>query len=701
MKRLFLAASALSVLSAPAIAQSPEDGGEAVAESRLETIIVQSRAQKLYRVPETTSGKLPTAPLDSSQVITVINSQLIEDQGARDAKDLYRNIPGVTVFSYAGVTARGFRQEEIFFDGLRGDPYAGFSVPQLFNVERVEFLKGPTGMLYGPGAPGGLFNYVTKKPSDTFRAEATAVVGTEARYGGSVEVEGPLGDGIASRFGVFYEDRNTPRRNTADEAIIYDGGLEFDVGFGDLLLQYTRYEQNLQGNRLRGVPVDDLGRFLTDRRWNHNEPGDFLDLVSNNFQAALDGRIAEGLTYEVKARYTDSREDQEYHEPRALVDTDGDGLVDTVGREFRDQTREEDGLTFGANTIWTETLGAVENRLMVGVEYFDGEQVFDYAVQRFGDVPPISLFDPQYGEADRETYNLTVRPTSTSEQRREGLYLLEEATLGRWTGVVGVRFDSFEDTSGDESFEDEAVTWRGGLIYRLREDVSLFAQWAESYEPQGIGDQAAERGGPFDPTEGEIIEGGIKTALLDGRIQGTATIYEIVRTNILQPDPAGDRTGDGVDDLISFGEITSQGLELEITADITDNWVFTGSYAYNETEVTADAGTSSLTFSGGDQFANAPKHQAGFWTRYQVPRYNLAFALGGDYVDVRESLSGQKVRPYTIFDASVIYDAGPVNVLLRADNLFDETYAASGFIERTGHFPGDPRSIFLEVSRTW
>src|SRR5690606_7691295 len=115
--------------------------------------------------------------------IQVINAELIEDQGARDAQDLYRNLSGVSFFSYAGVTARGFRQEEIFFDGLRGDPYAGFSVPQLFNVERVEFLKGPAGMLYGPGAPGGLFNYVTKKPQEMFSAEASAVLGTEGRKG--------------------------------------------------------------------------------------------------------------------------------------------------------------------------------------------------------------------------------------------------------------------------------------------------------------------------------------------------------------------------------------------------------------------------------------------------------------------------------------------------------------------------------------
>lgn len=67
----------------------------------------------------------------------------------------------------------------------------------------------------------------------------------------------------------------------------------------------------------------------------------------------------------------------------------------------------------------------------------------------------------------------------------------------------------------------------------------------------------------------------------------------------------------------------------------------------------------------------------------------------------RISLSNQRVRPYLVFDASLIYETGPWRALLRADNLFDKTYAASGFIDRTGHFPGEPRSVFLEVGRRW
>ncbi len=705
------AAALLATLSTPS-AQARQSDDTASQPQTEDIILVTGRARALYRIGEIEGGKLPVEPLLSTQTIQVISEQLIEDQGARDASDLYRNLSGVSTFSYAGVTARGFRQEEIFFDGLRGDPYAGFSVPQLFNVRQVEYLKGPSGMLYGPGAPGGIFNYVTKKPGGEDSYETSLVVGTEGRYGASAELEHALTDRVSGRAGLFFEEMNQPRRNADSTTQIFDAGLGFDLGRGELVLQVTRYDQDLGGNRLRGVPTDDLGNFLTDRRWNHNEASDFLRLESNVLQATVDYQLTEDLMLDAGLRWNDGEEVQQYHEPRGLFDSDGDGAVDSSIREFRDQVRTGESLSFGANAIWSRSFGAVDNRLLAGMDWFTMESEFTGFSLRGRTTPtaglptPLSLFDPQYGVTDPSTYALPPRDqyrTTRSEQERAGVYLLNEATLGDFIGVVGVRRDTFEDTdlvSGD-SFEDDATTLRAGLVYRLRDDVSLFVQWAESFEPQSIGSQSPLAGGPFDPQEGEIYEAGVRTELLGGRVQSTASIYEITRSNVLQADPRGDVGGDGVDDLVSFGEVTSEGFETDLTADITPNWVGTVSYAYNDTRITANNGSGGFSVSVGDRFANAPEHTLGFWTRYQFPEINTALAFGGDYVDVRQSISGQKVRPYLIFDASLIYETDVWRAVLRADNLFDETYAASGFIDRTGHFPGAPRSIFLELTRRW
>lgn len=696
-------AGASGETGAVAVAEA-EAGGSAEAPPEL---IVTGRASKLYRVDETVTGKLPTDPLASSQNITVITRELIEDQGARDAQDLYRNISGVSFFSYAGVTARGFRQEEIFYDNLRGDPYAGFAVPQLFNVERIEFLKGPAGMLYGPGAPGGLFNYVTKKPSERFSGEVSAVVGTEKRFGASAEVTGAVLPGLGTRAGLFYETRDTFRFNAGSETLIADGGVGYAFGPARLTLQATHYDQDLPANRLRGVPVDDAGNFLTSRRWNHNEPDDFLRLNSDVVQALLDAEIAPGLRIDAGLRYNDARERQKYHEPRGLFDSDGDGAVDATIREFRDQARREEKWSFGANAIWAADLGPVKNRVLAGYDRFTEDQIFTGRSLRgrnrvvAGLPSPLSLFDPQYGLSDRDTYNLPAFRTTISEQKREGAYILEEATIGPVVAVLGLRHDSFRDDNGGEVFSDDELTYRAGLVFRATPELSLFGQYATSFEPQDASAQDPRAGGPFQPTAGDIYEAGVKTALFNGRLQTTLSAYRIQRTNILQADPNGDADEDGIDDLVAVGEVTSKGIDFDLAADLTRNWVLTLAYSYNDARITGDNGEGGFDNAVGTRFANAPEHKLGFWTRYQFPKLGLAAALGGDYVSERRSLSDQRVKPYMVFDASLIYQTGPWRALVRVDNIFDKTYAASGFIARTGHFPGEPRSVFLEISHLW
>ena len=682
-----------------------ESGG---AEAEQPDIVVTGRAARLYRVEEVESGKLPTEPLASPLVVNVITEQLIEDQGARDAQDLYRNIPGVSFFSYAGVTARGFRQEEIFYDGLRGDPYAGFSVPQLFNLERVEFLKGPAGMLYGPGAPGGIFNYITKKPQEEFGAQVSAVLGNRDRYGGSAEITGALVSGVAARGGLFYEAQDSFRFNAASETLIADGGLSFDFGPGRVILQATRYDQNLDGNRLRGVPADDEGNFLTTIRWNHNEPTDYLNLRSDVAQARVEAEPLAGVSFDATLRYNDAMEAQQYHEPRGLFDSDGDGTVDASTREFRDQKRWQETWSFGTNLVWAAQLSdKVKNRVLVGYDWYKGDFRFDGRSLRGrttttpGLPSPISLFGPVYGQSDPASYNLPAFSRTDSEQKREGVYLLDELTVGPLIAVLGIRRDSFNDASGSNRFRDSDETLRAGLVYRVTPEVSLFGQYGESFEPQDIGSQNPLAGGPFAPTKGDIFEGGVKTALFGGKLRSSLSAYRIRRTNILQADPAGDPGNDGVDDLIAFGEIVSKGVELDLAADITPDWVATVAYAWNDTRITEDAGGGGFSNRVGDRFANAPEHKLGFWTRYQFRGPGLAVALGGDYVSERRSLDDQRVKPYLVFDASLIWERGPWRALLRVDNLFDKTYAASGFLTRSGHFPGEPRTAFLEVTRRW
>lgn len=697
---LAITAAAMALPVASLHAQTPQ------AET-IEEIVVTSRAARLYRIDSLSVGKMPTAPLESSQMVAALTEQLIEDQGARDAQDLYRNISGVTFYSFAGIAARGFRQEEIYYDGLRGDPNAGFTVPQLFNIERVEFLKGPAGMLYGPGAPGGLFNYVTKKPTANFEGNFRAILGSEDRYGGMGVINGPVGGGISARAGIFYEDKGLLRNNASQESLVADFGASYDIGATTLILQATRYDMDQHGARLRGVPVDDDGNFLTTVRWSANEPDDFLRMKSDVLQGRIEAQPTSNLSFDATLRYNDGTEQQHYHELTSLFDSDADGQIDSVVREYREQLRNQENWSFGTNAVWSADISdRIQNRVLVGLDRFSGTE--DRFASRLrgntastpGLPDPISIFNPVYGDSAFSNYNSAALVPNLIDSDRTGLYALNEFTFGRVIVVGGLRYDRFEDDVNGSQFDDDEITYRVGTVYRLREDVSLFAQYATSFEPQDPASQIPEVGGPFVPSDGDMIEAGVKTALMDGRIQTSMAVYQIKRTNVLQDDPLGDVDNDGFDDLLQVGEVTSKGFEFDLAVDITPDWVATVNYAYNDIRIT-DGFTDvdrGLGDNIGDRFANAPENTLGFWTRYQFGETGFATAFGGDYVSKRLSVDGQTVKAYAIYDASLIYEVGAWRAMLRVDNMFDKEYASAGFREHTGHYPGRPRTAFLELS---
>ncbi|HTN13639.1 MAG TPA: TonB-dependent receptor [Sphingomonadaceae bacterium] len=668
-------------------------------------IIVTGRAETLYRVDSTSVARGAADPLDIPQSVTVINEALIDDQGARDATDLYRNIAGITTFSYSGVTFRGFRQDRVFYDNLRGDPFIAFSVPKLFNIKRVEVLKGPSGMLYGPGEPGGLINYVTKTPTEELTAQANLTLGNYDRYGASGEISGPLtGDGaLLARAGAYYEQMDPFRNNTREKTLIADGGLTARLGEDARIIgQVTHYDQKNRGARLRGVPTDDDGNFLASRDWNTNEKTDFLNLRATVYQARLQAEPADGIAVELATRYFDARERQQYHEARGLVDTDSDGVVDASRRELRDQERITKGLTFAGNATIDRQIAGLDNRILIGADWYREDADFWGRTVPNAQIALLSLSDPVYGLSGASFYDLDAiaRRYTDTRSTRYGFYLQDQLHLSEhWILIGGARYDRYrdEDLAGGTEYSAGDWTFRGGLIYKPREDVSLYASWSEGFEPQAVESQDALAGGPFAPIAGEQVEAGVKLALMDGKLQASAAVYQIKRRNMLQADPDG-VSSDGVDDLAPIGEVTSKGFEIELTADLTPDWVLTANYAYNDARITATVPGQSLTNAVGDRFANAPEHQAGLWTRYQFRSTGTAVAFGGEYVSSRLSIEGQTVKPYAIFDASIIQQINPqLSMLLRVDNIFDKTYAASGFIARTGHFPGEPRTVFAEL----
>lgn len=709
LTKCFIALCLAGVCAMPALAQSQEkdikDDNKKSAES-MEHISVKGRAQTLYRQNQSSVATRTNTPIEEiPQSVQVLTKELIHDQAARQITDLYRSISGVNSFSYSGVTFRGFRQDEILYDGVRGDPFNGFSVPQLFNISQIQVLKGPSGAMFGSGQPGGIINYVTKKPTATAANSLELAIGNDSYHRGSVELSGPLNESASQRYrAAYYYDNEQPFRfNTEQTNKILDLGYAFDVGQNsDVTLQLTDYQQDYQGARLRGVPVDNNGNFITDRAWNHNEATDFQNLEATVYQARINHDFSLAWRGDLTVRHYDNTERQNYHEPRGLLDADFnpvDNPADAVysARQFRNQYRENKATSVTANLVGEFNWASFQHRLLMGVETYNSENRFIGSNANPDEVPVLAIRDPQYG--------LTAGPYSTdisnlaprvTKAERQGFYIQEQLTLNDKANVLfGVRYDQFDDEASGDTFDDSDVTYRLGGTYQFTDWVRTYALYGTGFSPQSATDQDPVVGGPFEPEQSNIKELGARWFLFDDAVRVNTALYEINRDNILQATEAV--SDDGRNILGTVGKVRSRGFELDILGDLTDRWVLNANYAYSDVRVVETSPTSSIRFTQGDRFPNAPLHQLGIWTRYDLPGWNSAISGGLDYVSEQLSMSGQRVKPYTVFDVSWQTEFDQWLWQVNIKNLFDKEYASSGFLSRTGHFPGEPRRIYASV----
>lgn len=448
-----------------------------------------------------------SAPLiDVPQAIAVLPAPLIEDIGALDTKDLYKHVSGVSDSPYSSTVVRGFTQREVLVNGIRGNPYgslegdvniSGFSTSQfrLTNIERVEVLKGPSSVLYGAGEPGGIINYVTKKPREEFDAHVTIGTGSYHQGLGEAEVTGPANAARTLRYrgAIYFEDRDSFRLNANTRNVHAAGALTWKPSarsaFG---FEYEYIDQTNSAHRLRGVPVNAAGDFLADYRWTATEPGDFTDLNAHVFQVALNQALPGGRALDSTFRYLAYDRRENYHEPRGITG----GVV--MQREFRDQLRTNDDWSWSIGLSSPTNLGrGGRHDFTVGADVTHQDHLFHFATARQqnagGPVPPLSLASPVYGAVNIARYGLTPARFSddTADTMRAGTYVQDLITLGpRWNVLLGGRVDRYDDTGTTAgkplAGEDTAVTGRAGLVFKPHRQVSLYGSVANGFNRAAV-----------------------------------------------------------------------------------------------------------------------------------------------------------------------------------------------------------------------
>ncbi|HEY9620583.1 MAG TPA: TonB-dependent siderophore receptor [Crinalium sp.] len=680
------------------IASDAEEVGQTSAEG-LQIVVTGEDTNDDYTVSEAGTGNRTDTPiLDTPASVQVIPQQILDDQQTLRVDDALQNISGVTgsldpfggsSLTLRGFTAASFTTGPILRDGFRVYDNLGFQ--ETANLERIEILRGPASVLYGQGTPGGVINLVTKQPlSDPFY-EFQLQAGSFGLIRPSFDISGPLNqdESLRYRLNAAYQNEDGFRDFDTDiERIFIAPVLSWDISDRTTLSFNAEYLDDQSPFDLGLVAVGD-GVVDVPRDRITGEPDDIRQTESITLGYNLEHQFSDHWRLQNSFRYVHQNYDVEVFLPVIINETTG------IITRFPSVRRYlSDDYSLQTSVVGEFSTGDIEHTLLAGVDLnwnrFD--EVFTKVA--LANPSPLNIFDPIYGQVSRPDFDtIAPRPPFDTEANRIGVFVQDQIALGdRFIVVGGLRYDTvdFRNTAEDTSRSDDAWSPRVGLVYRVSDSVSLYANYAQSFTPnvaQGV------NGNFLEPETAEGFEVGAKAELLGGDLLATLAYFDITKQNVATViDPL---TGASA----ATGEQRSQGIELSLAGELLPGWNVIGFYSYTDARVTQDN-----VIPEGNRLFNSPYNSFGLWTTYEIQQGNLqglGLGLGVNYVGDRagDLENSFEVDEYFLTNAALFYQRDRWRVALNINNLFDVDYIRSvSNSRRNGIVPGAPLTIVGSIS---
>lgn len=636
----------------------------------------------------TTGSKAPTAIKDIPQFVSVVGRDEIDTQGAQKADEALRYTSGVFTQPFGMDTdtnwffIRGFdaTQKGTYLDGLQiyNHAFGAFYIDS-FALERIEVLKGPASVLYGGSNPGGIINYVSKRPT-----------GDRLRY-----MEGGITDYGTAYLGFDIGDKASPTIDYRFTGRIAggDGYSDFQDGFRGFISPTIRWSDDrtsftLLANYSNVDEIHNGGSFLPyvgtvvrapygriPRKANYTEPDlDTYEREQGAIGYEFEHKLSSDLVVRQNARYSiaDVKEVQLY--PNGYVGGDpASGMLDRInfGHDTTVSTFVIDN-----QVEWKARGPFAEHTVLAGVDYkyFNIDQIQASAV--FGTTTPINVLNPIYGipQTPRVPY---LNQDLTQEQI--GTYIQDQIRFGGgWLITLNGRYDWVSTDVDDRlpgtttTSNDGELSGRAGIAYSFTNGFTPYASAATYFNPL-LGTTA--EGDLFVPETGEQYEVGFKyePRFLDAIV--TAAVFDITRQNVLTRHP----------DTVNFpfaqvqtGEVRSRGFEIEAKANLTEQFRLSAAFTAMDVEITRDNDPAIV----GNRPFVVPEVIASTFIDYTFRGNALdGVSIGGGIRYVGSSYADQentlKVPDVTLFDARIGYDWGDWGIDLNVTNIFDERYVAS------------------------
>ncbi|AWB06945.1 TonB-dependent siderophore receptor (plasmid) [Azospirillum humicireducens] len=712
MTRFLLSGTAFAALLMPALAQAQSQGDTGTPAILGPVTVEGSRAAdtatspvKGYVPTRSATGSKTDTPLEEiPQSVSVIGRAEMDDRGAQKVDEALRYTPGVFSQPFGRdsdtdwVFIRGFQatQSGVYQDGLQLYAYGfGGQFVDSYNLERIEVLRGASSVLYGGSNPGGLLNYVTKRPGGTPVRSVEVGMDQHGTAHLGLDVGGALDPTLSYRLtgriagGDTYTDFADGFRGTVSPSFKWSPN---DANSLTILTNYTDIDETHNGGAFLpyvGTVVDaPFGRI--DRKANFTEPG--IDTYRRR-QASIgyefEHRFDNDLIFRQNARYNYSKVHEVTVYPYgyggfSATPTDPNNLLSRINFEH---TTEVNSVLIDNQLEGKLRTGPVEHTALAGIDYkyFAMDQV-----QASGSATTISATSPVYGAAQGRRFAYIDQKLT---MRQLGVYLQDQMRFGQgFLVTLSGRYDiASTDAEGTPAYDGKTgkFSGRAGLAYEFANGLTPYVSASTFFNPV-LGSSAAV--GVFKPESGRQYEVGVKyrPAWMDALF--TAALFDLTRTNVV--------TG-AFNAETQLGEVNSRGVELEAKANITPGLKATASFTALDLDIKKDANPALI----GKTPYIVPQVQGSAFLDYSFRESVLnGVSVGGGVRYVGSSWADNentlKVPAATVFDARVGYKRDNWGANLSVTNLLDKKYVASCQTQYScGYAEG--RTALLTLNMSW
>ncbi|WP_422121739.1 TonB-dependent siderophore receptor [Pseudomonas chlororaphis] len=655
-----------------------------------------------------TATRLPLTLRETPQSISVVTRQHMDDFALNSVDAVMRHTPGITVSAFdtdrTNYYSRGFSINNFQYDGIpsavRNVAYsAGNTLSDMAIYDRIEVLKGASGLLSGAGSLGGTINLVRKKPTADFQGHATLGAGSWDNYRSELDVSGPLTEtgNVRGRAVAAYQDKNSFIDRYSTKNSVFYGIVEFDLSPDTLLTVGADYQDNdPRGSTWSGsFPLLNSKGERNDAKRSFSNATDWSSWqqYTRTVFATLEHDLGDGWVTKLQLDHKYNGYDAQmgsiqFNQPQP------DGSAEINAQRYKGDTTSDSADLYVSGPF--SMLGRDHDLVLGGSiskAHWKGKGYWDETFS----VPNRVDYNNWHGNLPKPDWG-PVSQRTDDVIRQTGVYMTTRLNVTDDLKVLlGGRVVNYSLTGLTPTYtESGRFIPYAGAIYDLNENFSVYASYTDVFMPQENYNRDRDNK-LIEPDEGENYEIGIKSEFFDGRLNASLAYFEVKETNRSVPDDAyNNQTPTPPNYAFKGSKATTKGYELEVSGELAPGWQVQGGYTHKVVRDDNDVKLSTFE----------PEDQLSLYTTYKLTGDLDKMTIGGGarwqnkaWQQIWNSPKGVNEditqESYWVVDLMTRYQITKnLSATLNVNNIFDKYYYTNvGFYNSAIY--GEPRNVMV------